>query len=192
MRFVPADREDDRRLWAFSVGVAYITDANIEDLVFGGDFDRARGPAAGEVYSFTAARRLGVLEIELGDCTLRPELELPLTLEVVDENARSPFFDFNAAVVMRWSGFPWDDVIKTTFATGVGLSYSEHPYTVDVLRHPGDDRSNLKFHWPIELTFALPQHPDHQLMLYLTHQSGGRVFDRGGVNLLGLGYRHGF
>lgn len=75
---------------------------------------------------------------------------------------------------------------------GVGLSYSEKIYLMDRQRHPGENRSKLKFNWPIAITFASPQFPDHQAMLFILHQSGGHVFDKGGVNSVGFGYRRGF
>jgi hypothetical protein len=50
----------------------------------------------------------------------------------------------------------------------------------------------LKFNWPIQMTFALPEFPEHQLMIFIAHQSGGHIFDEGGVNSLGVGYRRDF
>jgi len=180
--------EDGRRCWSFDVGVAFITSSNIGEI-FSGEFSTADGPAGGEIYSLTATRRLGEFELKLGGHTFHPQLELPLTLEIVDENSRSPFLDFNASVVVRWEEFPWNHVVKTTVATGIGLSYSQHVYRMDKELHPRSNRSHLKFNWPIQVTFALPSHPDHQLMLYIAHQSGGHVFDKAGVNSLGIGYR---
>lgn len=189
--FLSADGHDGRPLWAFETGVSFLTENTIDELLLG-DASLANGRAGGEVYSFTLSRRLGSFRLGFGAWAFHPELELPLTLEVVDENGRHPFLDFNAALLVRWREFPWNGRVRTTFATGVGLSYSEHVYQVDIDRHPGEDRSHLKFHWPIQLTFALPDHPRHQVMLYLTHQSGGHIFDEGGVNSVGFGYRFGF
>lgn len=186
--FEPHGPDDNRRGWAFEVGVAFLTSNNIGDFL-GGDVDIASGPAGGEIYSLTASRRLGQFELNLWGHTFHPQLEVPLTLEVVDENSRSPFFDLNASLMIRWEEFPWSHVVSTMFATGVGLSYSDEVYLMDIRRHPGSDRSRLKFNWPIQLTFALPSHPEHQLMLHIVHQSGGRIFDRGGVNSIGFGYR---
>lgn len=188
---VPAGDHDGRPLWAFETGVSFLTENTIDELLLG-DASLANGRAGGEVYAFTLSRRLGRFRLGIGTSEFHPEFELPLTLEVVDENGRDPFLDFNAALLVRWTEFPWNERLRTTFATGVGLSYSEHVYQVDIDRHPGEDRSHLKFHWPIQLTFAHPEHPRHQLMLYLTHQSGGHIFDEGGVNSVGFGYRFGF
>ena len=191
LRFVPHDETDDQRAWAFEAGVAFITDDNVHEVFFG-KYDIEGSAAGGEIYTFTASRRLGELHWEVGGREFRPQLEVPFTLEIVDENSRSPFLDYNASFMIRWVDFPWNRHVRTSFATGVGLSYSEKIYLMDIQRHPGEDRSHLKFNWPIQLTFAAPRYPDHQLNLFLSHQSGGHIFDEGGVNSIGIGYRFGF
>ncbi|MEP4078823.1 hypothetical protein [Haloferula sp.] len=189
--FNPHQESDGRRKWAFELGVAFLTSNSIGELA-GGNVNISDGPAGGEIYSLTAFRRLGQFELELWGRTYHPQLELPLTLEIVDENARSPFWDLNASVLIRWEEFPWNHIVKTTIATGLGLSYSENVYLMDIERHPGSDRSHLLFNWPIQLTLALPSYPDHQLSLFVSHQSGGKIFSNGGVNSLGFGYRYDF
>jgi len=189
--FIPHSDSDGKRDWAFEIGVAFITSNNIAELT-SGQVDIDSGPAGGEIYTLTASRRLGELQWQIGGRTFTPQIELPLTLEIIDENGRKPFLDFNASVVVRWIDFPWNDRLKTTFSMGLGLSYSEKVYLMDIQRHEDDSRSHLKFNWPIQMTFALPDNPDNQLMLFIVHQSGGRIFDRGGVNSLGVGYRRDF
>lgn len=189
--FHPHEAESGRANWAFEAGVAFITANNIEDIA-GGRINFDSGPAGGQIYRLTAARRLGEFEWKLGDSVFRPQLEMPLSLEIVDENGRSPFFDLNGGITFRWVDFPWNRWVSTEFSMGVGLSYSEKVYLMDQQRHADRNRSKWKFDWPIQMTFAHPDHPEHQLMLFLAHQSGGHLFDRGGVNSLGFGYRKGF
>lgn len=191
--FTPNCGEDGRGDWAFEVGVAMITDNNIEDFASPSfSLERVHGPSGGNIYTFTASRRLGELKWEIGGCTFTPQLEVPLTLEIVDENSRSPFLDFNASFAVRWIDFPWNEYVSTSFAMGVGLSYSSEIYLADIDRHPDEDRSKLKINFPIQLTLALPEYPQHQIMVFIAHQSGGHMFDEGGVNSLGFGYRRGF
>jgi hypothetical protein len=189
--FIPHVSGGEKRDWAFEFGVAYITENGVDDLL-SGDASLGRGPAGGEIYAFTASRRLGELEWTVGNWTFRPQLELPVTLELVDENGRDPFLDINVSFNVRWVDFPWNEFVSTTFSMGVGLSYSHNVYLMDIERYPNEDRSHLKFNWPIALTFAHPEHPEHQAMVFLLHQSGGRIFDTGGVNSLGFGYRFDF
>ena len=184
------DSEGGPKAWAFEAGVAVITSNNIEDVLT--SFNRETGPAGGEIYSITASRRLGELIWKIGGHTFTPQLEVPLTVAFVDENSGSLFPDLNASFSVRWIDFPWNDYIKTSFAMGLGLSYSTQIYLIDIERHPGEDRSKLKFNWPIQMTFALPAYEKHQLTLFIDHQSGGHIFDEGGVNSVGVGYRHDF
>ncbi len=147
------------------------------------------GPAGGQVHLFTASYRLATLDWTIGGREYKPLLEIPLTLGIVDENERSPFLNLDVSLQIRWRDFPWNHLVRTTAATGIGLSYAENVWLMDIQRHPNDSRSRLKFNWPLQLTFAHPAHPDHQLTLFIAHQSGGYIFDRGGVNSLGIGYR---
>ncbi len=187
------ETEDGPRSWSYEFGVAFITPDNIENLFFvNGSASRAAGSAGGEIYTFSASRRLGHLVWNTGGHTFTPQIELPFTVELVDENSGSGFFAFSGSLNLRWVDFPWNDYVKTTLAMGVGLNYSERIYRIDQLRHAGDDRSHLKFNWPIQATFALPGYPDRQLTVFIIHHSGGHVFDSGGFNALGVGYRQGF
>lgn len=187
LTYTPAEKEK----WAFELGTAFITSNNNTEIFFG-TVNVSDGEAGGEIYTLTASRFLGEFEWRVAGEVFHPKLELPLTLEVVDENENSPFLDYNASLMVRWVDFPWADRVRMTFAMGLGLSYSSEIYAMDQKRHEGEDRSHLKFNWPIQLTLALPEHPEHQLMLFIAHQSGGHIFDEGGVNSVGLGYRFGF
>ncbi|MBG7607495.1 MAG: hypothetical protein IZT59_05655 [Verrucomicrobia bacterium] len=187
------ETEGGPRTWAYELGVAFITPNEIENFLFINDtVSRADGPAGGEIYTFTASRRLGQLVWKIGDHTFTPQLELPFTMELVNENAGNTFMAFAGSFNVRWIDFPWNDYVKTSFSMGVGLNYSDEIYLMDQIRHPGNDRSRLKFNWPIQATFAFSDYPDDQLMLFIIHHSGGRLFDHGGLNALGIGYRRDF
>ncbi len=178
--------------WAFELGVAVITKNNIGEI-FSGNITRGDGPAGGEIYQFKATKTLEILTWNIAGKTFRPHVELPLCLEMVDENGRDPFLDYNASVQFRWVDFPWNSKVQTSFAVGLGLSYSSKIYAMDLQRHPGEDRSHLKFNLPIELAFDLPGTHNERLSFYLAHQSGGfEFFDKGGVNSLGIAFSRTF
>lgn len=189
--FIPAEPSAERGLWAFETGIAFITSNTIDDIALG-DLRIPSGDGGGQVFSFTASRRLGDLRWQLGDSVFHPQVELPLTIGIVDENARPIFTEYRASVVVRWVEFPWNHKIKTSFATGIGFNYSTSRYLIDEIRHPGEHRSKLKFNWPLQVTFALPSRPRDELSIYIEHHSGGHLFDSGGVNCVGIGYRRGF
>ncbi len=85
--------------------------------------------------------------------------------------------------------FPWNRWLKTSALVGGGLSYSAQIWRIDREKHPREHRSHVKFYWPVELTLALPSLPRHQLVLFSHHQSGGTIFDEGGFDTFGIGYR---
>ena len=176
--------------WAFETSVAWITPNSIGDFFLLKDLSIEDNDAGGQVYSLTASYLLGELPFEFNGRRYSPRMELPLTLSVFDENNGSTFMDYNGAFAIRWVDFPWNGVVQTSFMMGVGLSYSSQIPLIDRQRYPNQDRSHLKINWPIQLTFALPDKPQHQLALFIDHQSGGHIFDRGGINCVGIGYRY--
>lgn len=181
----------DANRWTFQFGVAMITDNTIDDFLTL-DISRASGAAGGEMCLFSASYTLYHFDWMIGNYRCRPQLELPLVIGVVDENGRTPFFDYNAGVTIRWKDFPFNNFVYMNIESGVGLSYSEHVLQVEKDRHPNRDRSHLKFYWPIQIMLAHPEHREHQLAAFIHHQSGGHIFDIGGSNLVGLGYRYVF
>ena len=176
------------RNWSVQVGVAFISNSDIGEILSGG-LERAEGDAGGQLYSLTLNWTAHRFEIPCRGRILTPQFEPYLTFTLVDENSSSLFPDYNGGVGFRWLDFPWNKWVKTTFFMGIGLSYSSHVYTADRERHPGEERSHLKFDWPIQFTFAHPRWPQHQIVFFIDHQSGGHIFDEGGVNAYGIGYR---
>ncbi len=175
--------------WALDVGVAVITEKGMDHL-FRRSGTFAEGDAGGRIWLTTLYYTLGVHRWTLRGRSYHPRSEIHLTLAAVDENARSPFIDYNAALALRWVDFPWNHRVATTFATGVGISYSDKVFAMDIQRHPDRHRTRWKFDWPLQITLASPRHPRHQLVFFNQHQSGGYIFDRGGVNSHGIAYRY--
>ncbi|MEM9088333.1 MAG: hypothetical protein AAGC93_06265 [Cyanobacteria bacterium P01_F01_bin.53] len=74
------------------------------------------------------------------------------------------------AIVARWHNFPWDEKIDTTFAVGEGLSFATSVPALEINRN---GRSTQLLNYLLfELTFALPQEPDWQVVGRLHHRSG--------------------
>lgn len=178
--------------WTMEWGISWMTENDIDNFIEG-EAHIDKGPAGAEVYQFTATKTLAELPFRLLGKEYRPLLELPLCIEYVDQNEHDDFLVSNFAFQLHWVDFPWNSVIRTTFGAGLGLSYASQIYDMDYQRHPNEDRSHLKFNLPIFVSFALPEKPQHQVRLYIAHHSGGfGIFDKGGVNSLGMAYAYQF
>ncbi len=180
--------EEDTRQWAVQFGVATIS-RNPTHKALVGTFEPARGEAEGNIYQFRVTPTLQRFAWKVAGYEFHPEMELPLTLDIVDESGRSPFPAVSAALGFRWTDFPWNRVLYTTAAMAGGLYYASHVPRIDVVRHPDDHRSHWKIYWPIQVTLACPAYPEHQFVLFNDHVSGGSTLDSGGFDSYGLGYR---
>jgi hypothetical protein len=94
------------------------------------------------------------------------------------------------AAFLRYDRFPWNDVVRTTVAVSTGVNVISHLPPDEVGE---DDNSRLLHYFSPEITFALPDHPNNELVLRWHHRSG--VFGtfggvRGGSNVVALGLRH--
>ena len=179
----------ERGKWAFELGVGIISDDTPLEYLYA-DFDRFEGSGEGYTYNFTASYQIHEFDWRTSESRFQPTLELPFMLTLVDQNVGGLVPDVNFGVLFRWRDFPWNHHVYTTFGIGGGLSYAFDDWQADIERHEGEDRSKLKFALSFEFTFAAPSHPEHQLVLFVDHQSGGHLFDAGGVDAWGLGFRH--
>jgi hypothetical protein len=174
--------------WSFQAGVAFITESTIDEVASMGT-ELADGDAAGQIYLVQVSYKAAELKPSIFGHRVEIDVELPLVLGIVDERGSDPFVQYSGGVTLRWKTFPWNRWVYTTFETGIGLTYSQRVLAAERARHPRRDRSHLEFYWPVQLTLALPDLRQHQLVLFLHHHSGGGVFHRGGANSLGVGYR---
>jgi hypothetical protein len=179
------------RLWAVEFGVGVISDDTVADY-FKPELNKLHGPGGGQTYNVTVTRRIKEFDWRLWRLHLRPQIEAPARFTLVDENTGRVIPDVNLGLAFRWRDFPWNRFVRTSLSIGGGLSYSFQIWTAEYQRHPGEERSRLKFWLPAEFTFALPKWPEHQIVAFADHQSGGTLFDTGGVDAWGFGYRFEF
>lgn len=99
-------------------------------------------------------------------------------------------WEFNLPIVaVRWSKFPWNHHVLTSFAFGIGPSYATRvPPLEEVLN---DSSQQWLIHWFGELTFGPPQ-KNWSVALRLHHRSCGFGFvgDHGGLNILAAGIKY--
>jgi hypothetical protein len=136
---------------------------------FTGNFNRFEGSGEGCTYNFAVSRQIHEFDWRTETARFQPVLEVPFMLTLVDQSAGDTVPDMNLGMVFRWRDFPWNRHVYTTFGVGGGISYATDDWVADVSRHGGEDRSDLKFWMWLDLTFAAPSHPEHQLMLFIDH-----------------------
>ena len=80
--------------------------------------------------------------------------------------------EFWGAFFIRYHGFPWDRYLVTTFAISTGLSWVTGISEIEKERARDGEGSQLMHYFAPEVTFALPSHPDVELMFRIHHRSG--------------------
>jgi hypothetical protein len=104
--------------------------------------------------------------------------------------------EFWGAVYLRYDGFPWTNYIYTTFGISMGPDYVTRLPQVergtDARPEPNQSRW-LNFFSP-ELTFALPDYPQYEVVMRYMHRSGifgtyNGVYEGANSFVLGARYR---
>jgi hypothetical protein len=98
-------------------------------------------------------------------------------------------WEFNLPLLtLRWSRFPWEDFVKTSFAWGIGPSYATRVPEVEVAI--SGDSAQWMVYWFAELTVGPPE-GKWALLFRLHHRSEafGIVADEGGSNTLAAGLK---
>ena len=106
-------------------------------------------------------------------------------------NQNHPIYEFNPYLLFRWSIFPWNDYLSTSFAIGEGVSYATAIPSLERKDNPKTKRL-LNF-LALEASIALPQYPELQLVARVHHRSGAfGLYGAGntGSNALGIGIRY--
>jgi hypothetical protein len=124
---------------------------------------------------------------------------LPLALEI-DGMAGHQFGmaslqEFAVAPVLRWSGFPWNEILPTAFRFGpIGVSYTTDISPLE--RGVNDQGSRWLNFLVIEAAFSLPQAKSPELFVRLHHRC--TVYDlinnygANGEDFLAIGLRRRF
>ncbi|MBU4526325.1 MAG: hypothetical protein KUA37_05480 [Desulfomicrobium sp.] len=101
-------------------------------------------------------------------------------------------FEFNAPILtVRWDYFPWDKILDTSLAYGLGPSYATK--LPEYERQKSGDSEQLLLFWHIEAAFGLPE-SNWSTIFRLHHRSSGygMFADKGGSNILTMGLRYEF
>jgi hypothetical protein len=120
-------------------------------------------------------------------------LDLELEGQGVKHFGEQHHGEFNGLFAFRWLTFPWNKYIDTTIAIGDGLSYATRTPKIEEEIHK--KTSLLLNYLMLEMTFALPETPQWNLVVRLHHRSGiFGFFDgiEGASNALGIGLKYKF
>ena len=100
------------------------------------------------------------------------------------------------ALYFRWTYFPWNDYVKTTIGVNTGLNYATEIEAEERQRStPGHRGSNVLHNFSPEVTFALPEIPNYEIVFNYHHRSGiyGAINGvYGGTQFATVGLRHRF
>lgn len=98
---------------------------------------------------------------------------LPMALEVDamlgQQSGISSLTEVAVAPALRWSGFPWSDVVRTDVRLApLGISYTSHVSPLE--RGPGGQGSRVLNWLFIETAFSLPRKDTPELFFRLHHR----------------------
>lgn len=111
--------------------------------------------------------------------------------QVVRHLGTEEHWEFNAALVARWRGFPWSESIPTSVAFGLGPSYATEVPKEEVAR--SGESARFLIYWVAELEIG-PADSAWSGIARLHHRSNafGLIDENGGSNWLTLGIRRRF
>lgn len=99
------------------------------------------------------------------------------------------------AIYARYSRFPWNSIVRTTVGISTGLNFSSGVPEAENKRTPDGSGDRLLHYLAPEITFALPKHPETELVFRFHHRSGamGWVSEtKGGIQFMTAGLRYRF
>ena len=100
--------------------------------------------------------------------------------------------EFNLLAIYRWQKTPWDNILKTSFGIGDGLSYASEVPPLEAASHTNTGAARLLNYILFEMTAAPPQAKDWAMVVRVHHRSGidGLFNDvKGGSNVIAIGLK---
>ena len=173
----PAAAGEDKAITVAVFG-GVLTNNNWEDVFTPWDLDTRDSTLVG-------------LAISHGIGPIDPRFGFEIEGQVVHHFGDQDHWEFNLPVVARWKAFPWDDVVDTSVAFGIGPSYASEIPKVEVANR--GDSQRLLVYWMAEIEVGPPD-KDWSALFRLHHRSGafGLVADEGGSNALVIGLKQRF
>jgi hypothetical protein len=114
--------------------------------------------------------------------------------QVAQHFNKQDHFECNLLLALRWLRFPWNHVVRTSFAVGEGVSYASSVPEISRERSP-DKTSKWLNYMMYELELAPPQQKHWSFVARIHHRSGVRGLYNGvkrGSNIIGAGVKYRF
>ena len=150
--------------------------------------DLIKDPANAEfVDAYIAVAALSQVVGRYSDDRLTLEVEGQVGYNFGDQS----HWEINLVAGPRWRQFPWNDVVATSVAFGLGLSMASEVPEVEVELEGASEQ--LLIYWNADVTLGPPR-SNWAVLLRLHHRSGGfgSIADDGGMNAVALGLRIAF
>ena len=134
---------------------------------------------------------LAGLAISYGIGRIDPRFGFEIEGQIVHHFGDQDNWEFNLPIIARWKAFPWDDVVDTSLAFGIGPSYASEKPKVEVANE-GDSQRWLVY-WMAEIEVGPPD-KDWSAIFRLHHRSEafGLIADEGGSNSIVIGFKQRF
>jgi len=100
--------------------------------------------------------------------------------------------ELNLVAIYRWQKTPWNNILKTSFAIGDGLSYASEIPALEAASTTNVGATRLLNYIMLEMTAAPPQARDWAIVARVHHRSGvyGLFNDvEGGSNVVAIGLK---
>ncbi len=79
--------------------------------------------------------------------------------------------EFNAALILRWLPFPWDDYLDTSLAIGNGLSYATRDPEFEIETADDNLTSQTLYYLMLEVVFSLARESKWGVFTRIHHRS---------------------
>jgi hypothetical protein len=108
--------------------------------------------------------------------TIRDRVDIAPEVGVAKRFGDSDSEEVWASLNVRVRSFPWDHVVRTTAAFGIGANYAFRLDPLEDAVDPDSGLEHLLVYLAPEITLGLPKYPNADLVLRIHHRSGGERY----------------
>jgi len=159
---------------------AVLSGPGIEDaLLLSSEFEYSY-----QLYAFAVSKKIA---------SYKNSIDIEIEGQIVKHSGDQHHLEFNPVLVFRYSNFPWNHVLNTSFAFGEGLSYATK--IPEIEQKHNENVAKFLNYLLFEFTFAMPETQQWSLIARVHHRSGAYgLFSgvTGASNAVGLGIKYKF